>query len=64
MNYWVCNVMGFKYTKILQKQRRGFDQGIITDYQVGNWFSKFRFVNMSLRDKPRIGHLSNLNQDA
>ena len=30
-----------------------YDQGVITDCQVWNWFSKFCSGDTSLRDKPR-----------
>ena len=35
-------------------------QGVITDLHVWNWFSD----NMSLRDEPKRGCTSNLDQDA
>ena len=41
-----------------------YGQGVITDNQVHNWFSKFHFSNMSLRDKPTPGYITDLDQDA
>ena len=40
-----------------------YGQGVITDYQIQNWFSKFHSSNTSLRDEPWPGCLSDLNQD-
>ena len=34
-----------------------FDQSIITDRQIRNWFSKLRSGDMSLRDEPRPSDL-------
>ena len=41
-----------------------YDQVVITDPQVWNWFSKFCSDDTSLRDKPRWRCLSDLDQDA
>ena len=41
-----------------------YGQGVITDRQVRNWFSKFRSGDTSLRDEPRPGRSSDLDQDA
>ena len=41
-----------------------YDKGVIIDHQVENWFSKFHSGNTSLRNEPRPGHSSDLNQNA
>ena len=40
-----------------------YDQGVMTDRQVWNWFSKFRSGDASLRNEPRLGRSSDLEQD-
>ena len=40
-----------------------YNQGVITDHKVQDWFLKFHSGNTSLRDKLRPGCLSNFNQD-
>ena len=40
-----------------------YGQGIITNYQVKNWFSKFSSDDISLRDEPKPGYSSDLDQD-
>ena len=37
-------------------------QGIISDSQIQNWFSKFRSGEMSLRDEPRLRRSSDIDQ--
>ena len=39
-----------------------YDQDVINNCQVRNWFSKSHFRDMSLRDEPRPGYSSNLDQ--
>ena len=39
-----------------------YGQGVITDYQIQNWFSKFCSDNTSLRDTPRKECWSDLSQ--
>ena len=39
-------------------------QGVITDHQVWNWFSKFYSGDKSLRDEPRQECSTDLDQDA
>ena len=41
-----------------------YSQSIITDCQVQNWFSKFHFGDISLKEEPRLGHSSDLDQNA
>ena len=50
-------------TKTAKKISGIYAQGVITDHQVWNWFSKFNSGNMSLRDGPRPGRSSDLDQD-
>ena len=56
----------FKYNKNTSKTPKTFssfyDQGVIANHQVQNWFSKFRFGDTLLRDKLRPERSSNLNQ--
>ena len=38
-----------------------YGQGVITDRQVRDWFTKFHSGDMSLRNEPRPGRSTNLN---
>ena len=49
--------MSLRITKMLQKQLSLWPK-------CHYWFSKFHSGNMSLRDEPRPGHSSDLDQDA
>ena len=42
-------------TETAKKICRVNDQGVITDYQVSNWFSKLLYGNTWSRGKPRSG---------
>ena len=41
-----------------------YDQDVISDGQIRNWFSKISSNDTSLRDQPRLGRSSDLNQKA
>ena len=50
-------------TKTAKKISSIYDQGVITDCYVRNWFSKFCSADTSLRDEPRNARSSDLVQD-
>ena len=47
----------------LLKKCSVYSQGVITDCQIWNWFSKFYASKMSLKDEHRPGYSSDFNQD-
>ena len=51
-------------TETAKKINSVYDQDVITDHQVCNWFSKFHSGNKLLRDEPRPGCSSDIDQDA
>ena len=70
MNVHSSNSMVWKFKNIKSTIERGkkicsiYDQGVITDRQFQNWFSKFHSDNTSLRDEHRTRCSSYLEQDA
>ena len=53
-----------KATETVKKTCSVYGQVVITDRQVRNWFSKFRFGNTSLKDERRPGCSLDYDQDA
>ena len=51
-------------TEIAKKTSSVYVQGVITDRQVWNWFSKFHSSDTLLKDEPRIERPSVLDQEA
>ena len=64
MHIW--HVMLFKFknnkntTETAKKHFSVYGQGVLTDHQIQNWFSKFHSGNISLRDEFRPGYSSDL----
>ena len=51
-------------TETVKKMSSVNDEGVITDHQVGNWFSKFCSGDTLLRDDLRLERSSDVEQDA
>ena len=67
VHIWQVLLWEFKSKKnrseTVKKFSSVYDHDIIADYQVENWFSKFRSGETSFRDEFRPGHLSDLDLD-
>ena len=64
MYIWHVMFWEFKNNKNAKEIPSVYGQGVISDHQVRNWFSKYCFSNTPLRDKPSLGWSSDLNLDA
>ena len=67
VHIWHVMLWEFKNNKITRETAKKifivYGSGVITDHKIQNWFSKSHFDNMWLRDEPRPGCSSDLNQD-
>ena len=64
MNIWYVILWEFKNNKhTTETAKKVSGVYVITDHQVRNWFTRFRLADMWLRDEPRPGHSSDLDQD-
>ena len=68
LHIWYLMLWEFKNNKTTPKTAKKissvYNQGVIVNHQVQNWLSKFCSGNTSLREKPRTGHSSDLDQES
>ena len=66
---FICDIWTFKNninaTETAKKNSNAYVYvlSVITDHKVPNWFSKFPSEDTSLRDEPRLGRSSDLDED-
>ena len=68
MRIWHIMLSEFKndknITETAKKISRVYGHDVITNQQVQKWFSKFLFSDTLLKDQPKPGYSSDLDQDA